>query len=190
MTYSGSFGKAQIGAPRNALDDYLRSPGTAGIHKLAKFEIRTFVGSSVLIYAFKFDDLPLGVRCDGKIGAAAFSVSYHSFDAGAVDLKFLDVAVNISPGNAVLIAGIENAAGIGFDLTSYFLGAEATINQLVSGGQYSDIIQFSPRDKQPNFRASIACQRRWMSQPSFRRFRPRALLPIVKASTHNTASRK
>lgn len=116
LTYSGSFGKVQIGAPRNALDSYLRSP-TLGNVQLLDVGLFGFVTASLLPLLYLDGDVeaPLGLRYDGEFGALSFGVSYHRMDAtGSSDtVEFLTGGLNISLGNSglgetVLIAGAEH----------------------------------------------------------------------------------
>lgn len=135
LTYSGSFGKIQIGVPRAALEDYIETPDLGG-SALLDLELSPFNGSFLpLSYLANTNDTPVGLRYDGSFGAAKVGVSYHSFN----DADIVDAAVNYQLGQVELRAGLENISGSGFSETSYFIGAEGEFAQVVAGLMYGNI---------------------------------------------------
>lgn len=138
VTYSGDFGKIQIGAPRAALDDYFDAPILGGF-RLSQFELGSGTSVLTLIALTGEIETPVGLRYDGTAGAAKFGASYHSVNGA----RILDVAGNYSLGNTVLSAGVEYIESGGFDQTMYHLGAEATFGKVKLGALLSDLAIFS-----------------------------------------------
>jgi len=156
FTYSGNFGKVQIGAPRAALDDYVDMPGLGGTRQIEL--ITDTVGNSVLSTAYLFSDgaeTQTGLRYDGTVGQAAIGASLHNF----ADTTFIDLAVNYNMGTTVLRAGLEHIVDGENDVSVLHLGANATFNQFETGfmvttatesatGNLFEIFgKFSPNDK-------------------------------------------
>ncbi len=138
LSYSGDFGKVQIGAPRVALDDYLRAPILSGADFFEFGELGALTGSYLSLIAVVFEETPLGLRYDGTFGPASIGVSYHSIDEGSSStIDFITAGMNYSLGNTVLIAGLENISAGSTSRTSVFLGAETTLDQFMLGFQYS-----------------------------------------------------
>lgn len=137
LSYSGSFGKVQIGAPRPALDDYLETPDLGG-SALFDLELSQLSGSIIpVLYLGSDTDAPLGLRYDGSFGAAKIGASYHNIDE--LDADVLDVAVNYQLGQVELRAGAEHINAESVSETSYFLGAEGDFGQFSAGLLYGDI---------------------------------------------------
>jgi hypothetical protein len=135
VTYSGSFGKIQIGVPRAALDDYIDTPDLGG-SALFDLELSQLNGSILPVsYLGSSSETPIGLRYDGSFGAAKVGVSYHSIE----DIDLVDAAVNYQLGNVELRAGAEHASTNGFSGTSYFIGAEGEFGPVVAGIMYGDI---------------------------------------------------
>lgn len=129
LTYSGSFGKFQIGAPRNALDDYINTPQIGG-ERLFDFELAVASGSIIPQFTlFSTTDTPVGLRYDGTFGAAKVGVSLHRIESADI----LDVGVNYQLGNTLLRGGFEHARSNGSDGTNYYLGAEASFGKVDAG---------------------------------------------------------
>jgi len=77
LTYSGSFGEVQIGAPRNALDSYLRAPIVGNLQLLDLSLYGGVTGSLMpFLYLGEQIEAPLGLRYDGEFGAVSVGVSY------------------------------------------------------------------------------------------------------------------
>lgn len=134
ISYSGDFGKIQIGAPRNAIDDYFKTPDIGG-SSLLGLEVGQLSGSILPLAALQSDETPLGLRYDGSFGAIKLGVSYHVID----DLDVVVVAMNYQLGETVLRAGAENLSGDGFSETSYFLGAEGKLGPVTGGIVFADL---------------------------------------------------
>lgn len=128
LSYSGDFGKIQIGAPRNALDDYVNAPAIGGVD-FYDFQLAPFSGSFLPIALLSDEKPALGLRYDGTFGAASVGVSYHDVDGASV----VDAAVNYQLGQTKLMAGIEHVSDSGSSASSYFLGAEHDFGQLTAG---------------------------------------------------------
>jgi hypothetical protein len=135
LTYSGSFGKIQVGAPRNALDDYIGTPDLGG-SSLFDLQLSQAKGSIIpILYLGSNIDTPVGLRYDGSFGAAKVGISYHSIDT----LDIVDIGVNYQIGQVSLRAGAEQGSDGGFSDTSYFIGAEGEIGPVVAGLMYGDL---------------------------------------------------
>ena len=129
LSYSGDFGKIQIGAPRNALDDYVNAPALAGLDYL-DLQLGTFTGSLLPVQMLMSNtNSAAGIRYDGNFGGARVGVSYHDLDGGQV----LDVAVNYSFGETIVKAGGEHVNGSGISASSFFVGAEHDFGQVTAG---------------------------------------------------------
>jgi Gram-negative porin len=134
LTYSGSFGKVQIGAPRNALDDYIDTPEVGGLRFL-DLELGALGGSYLpFITLVSNTETPVGLRYDGVFGDAKVGVSYLTVEG----TDFLDLGASYQIGNTVLRAGVEQARDTGLEATAYFLGAETTIGPVLAGVMFSD----------------------------------------------------
>lgn len=128
LSYSGDFGKIQIGAPRNALHDYVNAPEMGGL-ALFDLQLAPFMGSYLPIVGFEDDETPLGLRYDGTFSAASIGASYQDVEGAGV----VDLAVNYSLGQTRLMAGIKHVSENGSSATSHFLGAEHDFGQLTAG---------------------------------------------------------
>lgn len=140
LTYSGDFGKVQIGAPRNALDDYVNAPAVAGIDFL-DLQLGLFVGSALPVSLISSNDTAYGLRYDGSFGALDIGVSLHDVDGTRV----YDAAMNYRLGETVLMAGGEHIESTGNSGSSFFLGAKHDFGQLTAGAiaGKSDLIGIS-----------------------------------------------
>lgn len=135
LSYSGGFGKIQIGVPRNALDDYIETPDVGG-SALFNLELSQLSGSLLPIaYLVSTSDTPVGLRYDGSFGAANVGVSYHSVE----DVEIVDLGLNYQLGKVELRAGAEHLSNGGSSETSYFLGAEGEIGPVVAGLLYGNV---------------------------------------------------
>lgn len=128
LSYSGDFGKIQIGAPRNALDDYVGTPKIGGID-IVDFQISALTGSILPTALLQGNETALGLRYDGTFGGASIGASYLDVDGTSV----VDLGVNYSLGQTRLMAGIEHISNGGSSEASYFLGAEHDFGQLTAG---------------------------------------------------------
>ncbi len=143
LSYSGDFGKIQIGAPRNALDDYIGAPALGGLDYL-DLQLGMFTGSILPIQVLSSSaDAAAGIRYDGNFGGARVGVSYHDLEGGQV----LDVAVNYSFGETIVKAGGEHVNGSGLSASSFFIGAEHDFGQVTAGAIVgtSDILSSNVR---------------------------------------------
>jgi Gram-negative porin len=135
LSFSGSFGKVQIGAPRAAIDDYIDTPPLAG---LLFFEIGSFASDrSALTSAYLLSDAdtPIGIRYDGNFGDLKFGTSLHRLDTTDV----FNLAANYQIGTVVVRGALEYASDSGLQETSYYLGAENTFGPVLAGVLYSDL---------------------------------------------------
>lgn len=138
LSFSGGFGKIQVGVPRAALDDYIEMPPLGGL-RIIDLEFGSLSRSIITTaYLFQSLDAPLGVRYDGQFGDAKIGASYHHVD----DADVVDVAVNYQVGNAVIRAGVEVVDQGGSSRTSYHLGANATFGKVETGILLSDANAF------------------------------------------------
>lgn len=128
LTYSGSFGKIQIGAPRNALDDYVSAPAIGGVDVL-DFSLGGFSGSALPPALMFGNESSTGLRYDGTFGAANVGVSYHDVD----DARILDAAMTYGFGETTVMAGMEHISSSGMDGSAYFLGVEHNFGQVTAG---------------------------------------------------------
>ncbi|HMS94686.1 MAG TPA: hypothetical protein PKA03_05625 [Tabrizicola sp.] len=143
LSYSGSFGKIQIGAPRNALDDYVVSPEIGGVDVL-DISLGGLSGSILPAVLIGSDEAATGLRYDGSFGSANVGVSYLDFE----DAKILDAAMTYNLGETKLMAGLERASSSGSESTAYFLGAEHDFGQVTAGAilGHSDLFASSGAD--------------------------------------------
>lgn len=133
LSYSGDFGKIQIGAPRNVLDDYVSAPAIGGAD-FFDFQLAPFTGSILPVALLSGDETAWGLRYDGTFGAASVGVSYHDVDGASL----VDAAINYSLGQTLLMAGVEQISESGFSRASYFLGAEHDFGQVTAGAILAD----------------------------------------------------
>lgn len=134
ISYSGDWGKVQIGVPRAALDDYVDMPALGGL-RIFDLEFGS-VNGSILTSAYLLSDLdtPVGLRYDGEFGATMIGASYHSVD----DADIFDLGANYQLGNVVLRAGIEHLSFGGTSGNTYSLGANATFGKVEAGVLVTD----------------------------------------------------
>ncbi len=129
LSYSGNFGKIQIGAPRSALNDYVDAPAIGGVD-FFDFQLAPFTGSYLPVVLLGSDETAYGLRYDGTFGAASVGVSVHDIEGATV----VDAGMNYALGQTKLMAGIENVnGGGGSSVSSYFLGAEHDFGQVTAG---------------------------------------------------------
>jgi len=136
LTYSGSFGKFQVGAPRPALDDYIETPDLGG-SVLYDLELSILSGSYLpIIYLGSSSiDTPVGLRYDGSFGAAKVGVSYHNVE----EADIVDLGLSYQLGKVELRGGLEHINAGSTNETSYFIGAEGEIGPVVAGVLYGNI---------------------------------------------------
>lgn len=135
LTYSGGFGKIQIGVPRPAVDDYIGTPDLGG-SVLFDLELSQLGGSILpILYLTSTLDAPVGLRYDGSFGAAKVGLSYHSVEEADV----VDLGVNYQLGKVLLRGGAEHISSGSESQTSYFVGAEGELGPVVAGVLFSDI---------------------------------------------------
>lgn len=139
LSYSGDFGKIQIGAPRGALNDYVSSPMIAGLD-FFDLQAGMFTGSVLPILFLDSDQSQIGVRYDGSFGAANVGLSYHDLDGGQV----IDAAMTYSFGDTIVKAGVEQVRDSGTTRNSVFLGAEHDFGQVTAGGVVGSSDFFGP----------------------------------------------
>jgi hypothetical protein len=142
ISYSGDWGKLQIGVPRNALDDYIATPQVGGA-RIFDLELSVLDGSLLPInYMVGGIDTPVGLRYDGEFGAAKVGVSYHSID----NIDLVDLGMSYQLAQVNLRGGLEHVNGNGLSETSYFLGAEGEIGPVTAGILLSDISTIGDAD--------------------------------------------
>jgi hypothetical protein len=138
LSYSGGFGKVQVGVPRAVLDDYVDTPSLAGL-RIFDLGFGGVTGSIVTqAYLLQDSDVPVGLRYDGTFGDAKLGVSYHRIE----DADVLDLAVNYQLGAALLRGGIEHVNDSGSSATAYHIGAEGSFGPVTAGLMYSDSEDF------------------------------------------------
>ena len=129
LSFSGSFGKIQVGVPRAVIDDYLETP-VLGNFRLLDLELGTLQSSFLTTLYMSFGiNPPLGLRYDGSIGNARIGVSYHKVDDGSL----LDAAINYQVNNVVLRAGLEHARGAADSGTTVSIGVNASFGTVETG---------------------------------------------------------
>ena len=134
LSFSGGFGKFQIGVPRTALDDYIGTPEVGG-SKLVDLTLSAATGSLLpVVYLGEDVKPPVGLRYDGSFGAAKVGFSYHSVE----DTDLVAVGVNYELGQMMVRAGLEHASDSGGSGTSYFLGAEGDFGAVRAGVMLAD----------------------------------------------------
>lgn len=134
ISYSGDFGKVQIGAPRNALDDYVNAPMLGGVNYL-DLQLSIFSGSYVPAALLSSGSSAAGLRYDGNFGAASVGLSYHDIEGTSV----VDLAMNYSFGQTRLMAGVEHLSDSGMSANDVFLGAEHDFGQVTAGAVYGSL---------------------------------------------------
>ena len=139
LSYSGDFGKIQIGAPRGALNDYVSSPMIAGLD-FFDLQAGMFSGSVLPVLFLESGQSQIGVRYDGSFGAANVGLSYHDLDGGQV----IDAAMTYSFGDTVVKAGTELVRDSGSTRNSVFIGAEHDFGQVTAGGIVGSSDFFGP----------------------------------------------
>jgi Gram-negative porin len=135
VSYSGEFGKIQLGVPRAALDDYIDTPSLGG---LRFFDLQSAgLTHSVLTTAYLVGDTdtPLGIRYDGAFGDTRIGTSVHRVEGATI----VDVAVQYQLGTTQLRGGLENVRQGGASDTSLHIGAESDFGQVKAGVLLSNI---------------------------------------------------
>ena len=136
LSYSGGFGKVQIGAPRAVIDDYVAVPTLGGLEFFDLSLASAFDGSAVSrAYLLSGSDAPLGLRYDGTFGTTRLGASYHSIEGTDV----INLAANYRIGEATLRGAVEHLRDDGGSATSYFLGAESQLGPVNAGILYSNL---------------------------------------------------
>lgn len=134
LSFSGDFGRIQLGVPRSVVSDYVDAPVLGGfrIYDLTFLRISdSFLTSAYLI---EDTDTPVGLRYDGSFGDLKLGSSYHKVE----DADILAIAANYQLGATKLSGAIEYLRDGGFDGTSYHLGAESAFGPVTAGLQYSN----------------------------------------------------
>lgn len=129
LSYSGSFGKIQIGAPRAAMDDYIAVPEFGGSRA---FDLTLGIATDSYVTNANLlgdSETPLGLRYDGTFGDTKLGVSYHKVD----DVNVLGMGANYSFGQVTLRGGLEHVETGGFKQTNYSLGAEGAVGPVTTG---------------------------------------------------------
>lgn len=136
LSYSGDFGKVQIGVPRPVIDDYFDVPSLGGLTAFDVFGLSGYDGSLVSrAYLLSDIDAPLGLRYDGTFGNATIGASYHTTEGADI----VNLATNYRLGETTLRGGLEHLRDDGGSGTSYFLGADTQFGKVNAGVLYSHL---------------------------------------------------
>jgi hypothetical protein len=129
LSYSFGAHTLQLGAPRAALDDYVRTIVTGGNREL--YLDRGDKAASQLqgLYLFRDIDPPLGVRYDGDFGQLKLGASAHKGEG----FELVGLGVNYEIGQFVLRGGAEQLESDWRDGSFVFYGAEARLEKLRAG---------------------------------------------------------
>jgi hypothetical protein len=142
LSYSANFGRVQIGIPRAALGDYIKTPAIGGLNEY-DFRLGEVRGNSLpVFYVYRDIPAPLGIRYDGGFGRTIYGASYHAVQFDDADVNVLTFGVAHQLGLAELRGGLEHFIYDGGNDTNFYAGLENTFGSYVTGLMYSDLNRF------------------------------------------------
>ncbi len=135
LSFSGDFGRVQVGVPRAVIDEYFDTPKLGG-SRLYDLELSSLT-SSIVTASYLLDEIdsPVGLRYDGTFGDLKVGTSFHRIE----ELDVVDIAAIYQMGSTELRAGLEHISDGSDNATSYFLGAEGAFGPVKAGLQWTSV---------------------------------------------------
>lgn len=128
LSYSGDFGRIEIGAPRSVINDYVVTP-EIGTADFLDFTLAQFSGPFLPFIFLTTDETAIGLRYDGTFGATSVGLSYHKVDSASV----ISAAMSYGFDNGKLMASIEHLSDSGNSGTRFLIGGEYSFGQVTTG---------------------------------------------------------
>ena len=132
LSYSGDFGRIQIGAPRTVIDDYVVTPEIGAVDFL-EITLGQITGSILPLILFSSNETATGVRYDGSFGAASVGLAYHRVE----DLDVVSAAVSYDFNQGKLMASVENLSSNSTSGSRFMIGGEYDFGQVTAGALFS-----------------------------------------------------
>lgn len=132
LSYSGDFGRIQIGAPRTVVKDYVVTP-EIGAADYLDFALGQVTGSILPLILISGNETAAGMRYDGTFGATSVGLSYHHVE----DVDVIAAAMTYGFNNGRLMASIENISSSGPSGTRYMIGGEYDFGKVTAGALFS-----------------------------------------------------
>lgn len=133
LSYSGDFGRIQIGAPRSVVGDYVDSPDIGGADFMG-LSLAMATGPLLPFLLLTSDETATGLRYDGTFGALSVGLSYHTVE----DLDVVAAAMTYGFDQGKLMASIEHLSDSGLSGSRYMIGGEYDFGQVTAGAVVSN----------------------------------------------------